>query len=75
MKQIKPCTLGPKHQWTFVRNVEVGAVQVGRLGSVGRFSLKGLYRCQCGAAKNGAFDPNGSDLRGLLPSRVEGGAA
>lgn len=75
MKPLKPCTVGPKHSWAFVRNVEVGSVTVGRHGSVGRFSLKGLYRCQCGAVKHGNFDPNGSDLRGLVPQRAEGGAA
>lgn len=75
MNSTKPCSLGPKHKWAFVRNVEVGAVKVGRFGSVGHFALKGLYRCACGAAKHGPFDPNGADLRGLVPQRMEGGAA
>lgn len=75
MKAIKACTLGPKHGWAFVRNVQVGSVTVGRQGSVGRFSLKGLYRCECGAVKHGAYNPNGADLRQLVPQALKGGAA
>jgi hypothetical protein len=73
----KPCTQGPRHTWTFVKNASVGSLTHTARGSVGRFTLKGLYRCACGATKYGAHDPNqGGDLRGLIGelSNVEGGA-
>lgn len=73
----KPCTLGPRHTWAFVKNASVGSLTPTSRGSFGRFTLKGLYRCACGATKYGAHDPNDpGDLRGLVGqlSNVEGGA-
>lgn len=75
--KIKPCTKGPKHAWTFVKNASVGSLTHTAHGSFGHFSLKGLYRCTCGATKYGPHDPNeAGDLRGLVGqlSNVEGGA-
>lgn len=67
MKSIKSCaSTGAKHSWSFVKNVSVGSMQITSRGSTGRFSLKGLYRCACGQTKYGRFDPNGSDLRGIV---------
>ena len=40
-----PCTNGARHKWVFVKNVNVGSMSVTARGTVGRFSLKGLYRC------------------------------
>lgn len=46
---MKPCTLGKRHSWTFVRNVVTRHLK----GRVGRITKVGLYRCKCGAAKYG----------------------
>jgi hypothetical protein len=74
----KPCTNGPRHNWTFVKNASVGSITHSSRGSHGVFSLKGLYRCACGATKYGRHNPNqAGDLRGLIGqlSNTEGGAA
>ncbi|PTT35467.1 hypothetical protein DBR23_23470 [Acidovorax sp. HMWF018] len=60
MKQ-KPCTLNPKHKWEFVKNVNQTVIN----GRSARLSLRGFYRCACGATKLGPYDPNGPDLRTL----------
>ncbi len=67
------CTLGPRHTWAFVKNVSVGTMSITGRGSSAHFSLKGLYRCACGAQKRGAYNPNGADLRQLV--NENGGAA
>ncbi|WP_176461557.1 hypothetical protein [Pseudomonas aeruginosa] len=41
---MKPCTLGKRHSWTFVRNVVTSHLS----GRVGRITKRGLYRCECG---------------------------
>ena len=65
----KACINGPRHKWKWVKNVNVGSMRFTVRGASGSFSLKGLYRCECGAERHGQFNPNGSDLRGI------GGAA
>lgn len=74
----KPCTNGPRHSWDFLKNVSVGSITHTSRGSHGVFSLKGLYRCDCGATKHGLHDPRQPgdlrDLTGVL-SNTEGGAA
>lgn len=73
----KPCTNGPRHSWAFVSNTSVGSLTHTSRGSFGRFSLKGLYRCTCGATRIGAPDHNApGDLRGLVGtlSNTEGTA-
>ena len=64
--KTKPCTLGPRHSWTWKKNVRVGSLTVTSSGSTGRFSLKGLYTCACGATKHGQPNHDGADLRGLI---------
>lgn len=51
---MKPCDLGPRHKWTWVKNVTKSSV-TGRTAS---FTSKGLYRCECGAKKLGAHNHN-----------------
>lgn len=46
---MKPCTIGKRHSWNFVKNV-VSAKLNGRCGVV---SKRGFYRCECGATKYG----------------------
>ena len=50
----KPCTLGPRHKWVWVKNVT--SYQVGSQRAT--FSLHGLYRCECGAKKTGHLNHN-----------------
>lgn len=64
--KTKPCTLGPRHSWSWKKNVRVGSLTVTSRGSTARYSLKGLYTCACGATKHGRPDPNGTDLRGII---------
>lgn len=70
---LAPCTNGPRHKWEFVKNVNVGSMSVTARGTVGRFSLKGLYRCACGAKKHGQFNHNASDLRSEIDSQYPAG--
>lgn len=42
-------------------------------GTVGRFSLKGLYRCACGAKKHGQFNHNEGDLLSEIDSQYPAG--
>jgi len=60
-----PCTIGPRHKWVWVKNVNVWRFKVTAFGKHGCFSLRGLYECQCGQRKHGLFDPNGTDLRNI----------
>lgn len=66
------CTKAPRHTWSFVKNVKAGSITVSGRGSHGRFTLKGLYRCECGATKHAAPDLNapGADLRGMVGTVV-----
>ena len=60
-----PCTNGPRHKWQWLKNISIGSVSIGPNGSRGNFSLRGIYKCQCGAKKAGQFNPNSSDLRNI----------
>lgn len=46
---MKKCTLGSRHKWEHVKNVQV-KTQTARTVSI---SLKGLYKCKCGPKKYG----------------------
>lgn len=70
MSKTKPCTLGPKHKWQWVKNVTIRNVTISSRGTSVRISLRGLYQCECGADRIGKDNPNGTDLR-----QLEGGAA
>jgi len=59
---IKPCTNGPRHKWVWKRNTASTSMTARTIG----FSLRGVYRCECGASKIGAPNHNGPDLRGLI---------
>ena len=47
--KLKPCTLGKRHSWAFVKNV-ITKHQNGRTVHI---SERGAYRCECGARKLG----------------------
>ena len=46
---MKKCTVGKRHKWEFVRNVSEASFGCFHAS----FSLKGLYKCACGATKHG----------------------
>lgn len=50
----KPCTQGARHTWAWLKNVTNS--QIGGRGA--SFSLRGVYRCACGAKKVGAPNHN-----------------
>lgn len=50
---MKPCTLGKRHKWEFVKSVTSRKVRVSAQGTAVRLSLRGLYQCQCGEKKLG----------------------
>lgn len=54
MDKQKPCTLGPRHKWEWVRDTTVKHVSLGTLGSRMSISRKGIYKCNCGGLKYGA---------------------
>lgn len=60
----KPCKIGPRHKWTWLKNV--ASSQVGGRGVYAYFTLRGLYRCACGAQKIGGPSNSGPDLRDLF---------
>lgn len=64
--KTKPCTSGPRHSWQWKKNVTVGSLTITSRSSTGRYTLKGLYTCACGATKHGQPDMNGTDLRGTI---------
>ncbi len=70
MKKINTCTIGPKHQWLWIKNITNKKVTYSARGTAVQLSLRGLYKCACGELKEGQQNHNGPDLREL-----EGGAA
>lgn len=66
------CTLGPKHKWTWLKNITNGTFRHTANGSFGRFTLKGVYTCACEEVRIGQPNHNGPDLRVLAD---KGGAA
>jgi hypothetical protein len=65
--KTKPCPNGGekgKHSWQFVRNGTQTRVSAGLGGGFMSISVRGLYRCACGATRVGQMKPDapGSDL-------------
>lgn len=71
MRKAEPCTLGPKHKWTWLKNITNQSITYSSRGTSVRMSLRGLYKCECGLRKEGQANHSGPDLREL----VDGGAA
>lgn len=65
----KPCKIGPRHKWTWLKNI--ASSQVGGRGAYAYFTLRGIYRCECGAKKVGRPDNSGPDLRDLFESQKD----
>ena len=65
----KPCKKGPRHKWTWLKNV--ASSQVGGYGADVHYTLRGLYRCDCGAKTVGRPDNRGADLRDLFESQKD----
>lgn len=53
-----PCTKGARHKWQFVKNTTNG-MSASRGGIC--FTLRGLYRCECGQTKLGTADHEASN--------------
>lgn len=51
--KLPACTEGPKHRWTFVRNVWIGRGRDTARGRVVSQHLRGLYSCPCGCRRYG----------------------
>lgn len=70
---MKKCTLAPRHQWTWTKNVTNG--QVGGRGI--NLSLRGIYRCKCGEQKVGTpnHDTNQPNLLNDIVAGLAGKAA
>ena len=52
--KTKPCTMGARHKWTWVKNITIRRF-VGRSIHI---SLRGSYVCECGAKKVGESNHN-----------------
>lgn len=48
---MKKCTVGSRHKWAFVKNVETKTMTLNTV----RFTMRGVYRCECGAKKYGDY--------------------
>ena len=66
MSKQKICTIGSKHKWTWLKNINQHSFTVTAKGSSGRFTLKGVYRCACDEVRIGQPNHNGPDLRELV---------
>lgn len=62
----KPCTLGPKHKWEFVKNFSSTKSVFNGRGSFATMTLRGYYKCLCGQDRIGQANSNGPDLRELM---------
>jgi hypothetical protein len=60
--EAKTCTNGPRHTWTWINNCT--KAHIGRNSA--SFTLRGRYRCACGAIKFGRPNHNSPDLRGVI---------
>lgn len=49
----KPCTLGKKHKWEFVKNTTHTTTDYGPAGTRIHIRYKGIYKCACGQRKLG----------------------
>lgn len=54
---MKACTIGARHQWDFVKNVHRKNISQTASGIEVDLRLVGLYRCLCGEAKYGSYQP------------------
>lgn len=69
-KQKSNCTLRIRHKWEWIRNFTYTNATYSNKGSSVRISLRGLYKCACGAIKHGSANHNGPDLRQLIDGEV-----
>lgn len=50
---MKKCTIGVRHKWEFVKNVNVRRETMSFTSHNVHISQKGVYKCKCGAKKYG----------------------
>jgi hypothetical protein len=49
----KPCTVGPRHKWDWVKDKTVKTGTIGMHSATMQISRKGVYKCICGELKYG----------------------
>ncbi|WP_147328294.1 hypothetical protein [Duganella sp. BJB475] len=53
MKTAPKCTLAPKHKWEWVKDVTNMTATITHKGSTRKLSRRGIYKCACGADRQG----------------------
>lgn len=54
---MKACTIGARHQWDFVKNINRKKIRQTASGIEVDLRIVGLYRCLCGETKYGTYRP------------------
>ena len=49
----KKCTLTTRHKWEWIKDVTNMTATITNSGSTRRFSRRGVYKCACGAERQG----------------------
>lgn len=55
MAKLKKCTIGTRHKWDFIKNVQVKTQTMYTMS----LTSKAKYKCACGVVKYGEHNPNG----------------
>lgn len=66
MTPTPPCTIAAKHKWQWIKNGTKTTATSSMGGTSVRMTLKGLYKCACGAKRIGQPNHNAKDLRDLV---------
>lgn len=53
MATAKKCTNGPRHKWEWLKDVTNVSVTVDSRGTRKKLSRRGIFKCECGACKEG----------------------
>jgi hypothetical protein len=51
--KIKPCTVGKRHTWEWVKDTTTQSLQSGLSGARMSIARRGIYKCACGERKYG----------------------
>ena len=49
----KKCTLATRHKWEWVKDVTSMTATITEKGSMRKLSRRGIYKCACGADRQG----------------------
>jgi hypothetical protein len=53
MSAKNPCTNGPRHKWDWVKDVTNVKVSITSTATRKTFSRRGVFKCECGATREG----------------------